>query len=119
MQHHNILRHGDRNLRRIDTLGISDIPKDLKPSDHKIVGIGESTHRHKINGQCVVYDMEKPREYKLDGRTVMVDQFVEVLEPSTITHEEHKEIPITPGKYAILPEREIDVLEQKMGLTAD
>ena len=119
MESEKFARHGDRNLRRLDTLGISDIPQDLKPSNHKIVGIGESTHRHRINGQCVVYDLEKPRQYSIDGRTVMVDQFVEVLEPSTITHEEHKEIPITPGKYAILPEREIDVLEQKMRLTAD
>lgn len=115
----NIIRHGDRNLRRIESFGLSDIPSDLKPSDHKIVGIGESTHRHKINGQALVYDLEKPREYKLHGRTVLVDQFVQVLEQSTITHEEHKEIPITPGKYAILPEREVDILEQKMRLTAD
>lgn len=114
-----ILRHGDRNLRRIETLGLSDIPSDLKPSNHNIVGIGESTHRHRINGQALVYDMEKPREYTIDGRTVMVDQFVEVLEQSTITHEEHKEIPLSPGKYAILPEREVDILEQKMRLTAD
>jgi hypothetical protein len=115
----NIIRHGDRNLRRIESLGLSDIPNDLKPSNHKIVGIGESTHRHKINGQALVYDMEKPRQYSIGSRSVTVDQFVEVLEESTITHEEHKEIPITPGKYAILPEREIDVLEQKMRLTAD
>lgn len=119
MESEKFARHGDRNLRRLDTLGISDIPKDLKPSNHKIVGIGESTHRHRINGQCVVYDLEKPREYSIDGRTVMVDQFVEVLKPSTITHEEHKEISILPGKYAILPEREVDILEQKMRLTAD
>lgn len=113
------IRHGDRNLRSIDSLGLSAIPKNLKPSTHNIVGIGESTHKHKLNGQCVVYDLEKPIEYDVDGRTVMVDQFVKVLENSTITHEEHREIPIQKGEYAILPEREIDVLEQKMRLTAD
>lgn len=114
----NFLRHGDRNLRRIETLGLSAIP-NLKASNHKIVGIGESTHRHRLNGQCVVYDLEKPIEYSISGRSVMVDQFVEVLEDSTIIHEEHREIPIEKGKYAILPEREIDILEQKMRLTAD
>jgi len=113
------IRHGDRNLRRIDTIGINDIPSDLKPSNHKIVGIGESTHRHKISGQCVVYDMEKPREYKVDGRSILVDQFVEILEPATIQHEEHKEIPIEVGKYAIIPEREIDILEQKIKTVLD
>lgn len=112
------LRHGDRNLRRIETIGLKDIPK-LKPSSHKIVGIGESTHKHKINGQCVVYDLEKPITYEVNGRNVLVDQFVEILEPSTIQHEEHKEIPIEVGKYAILPEREIDILEQKIKTVLD
>ena len=113
------IRHGDRNLRRIDTIGIKDIPKDLKPSNHKIVGIGESTHRHKIKGQCVVYDMEVPTMYEYDGRHILVDQFVEILEPTTIYHEEHKEIPIEVGKYAIIPEREIDILEQKIKTVLD
>ena len=113
------LRHGDRNLRRIETIGLKNIPKELKPSNHKIVGIGESTHKHKMNGQCIVYDLEKPITYKVDGRNISVDQFVEVLEPCTITHEEHKPIEIEPGKYAILPEREIDILEQKIRTVMD
>lgn len=113
------LRHGDRNLRRIETIGLKSIPKELKPSNHKIVGIGKSTHKHRINGQCVVYDLEKPITYEVDGRNVLVDQFVEILEPSTIQHEEHNEIPIEVGKYAILPEREIDILAQKTRSVAD
>src|SRR3990167_1860812 len=112
-------RHGDRNLRRIETIGLKNIPKNLKPSNHKIVGIGESTHKHKINGQCVVYDLEKPITYQVDGRSILVDQFVEILEPSTIQHEEHKEIPIEVGKYAILPEREVDILEGKIRSVSD
>ena len=112
-------RHGDRNLRRIETIGLREIPKELKPSNHKVVGIGESTHKHKISGQCVVYDLEKPITYQVNGRNVLVDQFVEILEPSTIQHEEHKEIPIEVGKYAILPEREIDILEQKIKTVLD
>ena len=115
----NFLRHGDRNLRKIETLGLRQIQENLKPSNHKIVGIGESTHKHKINGQCVVYDLEKPITYQIDGRSVLVDQFVEVLEPSVITHEEHKPIEIEVGKYAILPEREIDILEQKIKSVQD
>ena len=113
------LRHGDRNLRQIETLGLKQIPENLKPSNHKIVGIGESTHKHRISGQCVVYDLEKPITYEVNGRSVLVDQFVEILEPSTIQHEEHKEIPIEIGKYAILPEREIDILEQKIKTVLD
>lgn len=115
----NFLRHGDRNLRTIDKIGLKNIPKELKPSNHKIVGIGESTHKHRINGQCVVYDLEKPITYEVNGRNILVDQFVEILEPSTIQHEEHKEIPIEVGKYAILPEREVDILEQKIRSVAD
>ena len=112
-------RHGDRNLRRIETIGLKNIPKELKPSSHKIVGIGESTHKHKISGQCVVYDLEQPIQYEVDGRNVLVDQFVEVLEPSVITHEEHNSIPIEVGKYAILPEREVDILEGKIRSVMD
>lgn len=115
----NFYRHGDRNLRRIETIGLKSIPQELKPSTHNIVGIGESTHKHKINGQCVVYDLEKPISYEVNGRSVLVDQFVEVLEPSVITHEEHKPIEIEVGKYAIIPEREIDILEQKIKSVAD
>ena len=114
----NFYRHGDRNLRRIETIGLKEIP-NLKPSNHKIVGIGESTHKHKINGQCVVYDLEKPITYEVNGRSLLVDQFVEVLEPCVMTHEEHKPIEIEVGKYAILPEREIDILEQKIRSVAD
>lgn len=98
---------------------LKEIPQELKPSNHNIVGIGESTHKHKINGQCVVYDLEKPITYQVDGRNVLVDQFVEVLEPCIIQHEEHKEIPIEVGKYAILPEREVDILEQKIRSVVD
>lgn len=112
-------RHGDRNLRRIDTLGISKIPKTAKPSNHNIVGIGETTHKHVINGQALVYDLEKPQNYTVDGRQIMVDQFVEVLEPCSIQHEEHKPILIQTGKYAIVPEREIDILAQKIRKVMD
>lgn len=113
------LRHGDRNLRRIETIGLKNIPKELTSSNHNIVGIGESTHKHRISGQCVVYDLEKPITYEVNGRNVLVDQFVDVLEPCTIQHEEHKEIPIEVGKYAILPEREIDILEGKIRSVMD
>ena len=67
----------------------------------------------------MVYDLEKPIMYQVDGISILVDQFVEVLEPSVITHEEHKPIEIEIGKYAILPEREIDILEQKIRSVAD
>lgn len=120
MESKNFLRHGDRNLRTLETLGLSAIPVFLKPSKHNIVGIGESYHRHRLNGQCLVYDLETPMEHTLsNGKTVLIDQFLEVQEDATITHEEHREIPIQKNRYAILPEREIDILEQKMRLTAD
>ncbi len=114
----NFIRHGDRNLRRIDRIGLKQIPK-LKPSSHKIVGVGESTHKHKINGQCIVYDLEKPMEYNYEGRNILVDQFVDVLEDTTIQHEEHRMVPIEKGQYALVPEREVDILEQKIKMVMD
>jgi len=109
----NFMRHGDRNFRTIESIGLDKIPSDLPPSESKIVGVGESWHRHKISGQCVVYDMPEPQQYKYEGRTILVDQFVDVLEDTTVTHEEHHEIPIQKGQYALVPEQEIDILEQK------
>ena len=109
----NFMRHGDRNFRSLKKLGLDAIPSGLKPSSHKIVGFGESTHRHRADGQCVVYDLEKPQEITYEGRTFLVDQYVQVKEPLTVTHEEHGPRPLMPGMYAVLPEQEVDVLEQK------
>lgn len=113
MEKINFMRHGDRNFRRIEKIGLDAIPSNLQPSQNKIVGVGESWHRHKISGQCVVYDLEKPEVYQYEGRSILVDQFVDVLEDTIITHEEHNEIPIQKGKYVLVPEQEIDILEQK------
>lgn len=115
----NFMRHGDRNFRRISKIGLNKIPDNLKPSSHKIVGFGESTHKHRTSGQCVVYDLEKPMEYEYEGRKILVDQFVDVLEDTTVTHEEHREIPLEKGQYALIPEREIDILEQKSRMVLD
>jgi len=109
----NFIRHGDRNFRPLNTIGLDAIPSGLQPSDHKIVGVGESWHRHRISGQAVVYDLKEPMEYQHEGRTILVDQFVDVLEDTTVRHEEHNEIPIPKGQYALVPEQEIDILEQK------
>ena len=112
-------RHGDRNFRSLDTLGLDAIPSDLKPSDSKVVGVGESWHRHKIVGQCLVYDMPKPMEIKHNNTTYLVDQFVDVLEDTAIIHEDHHLEPIDKGQYALLPEQEIDILEQKIRSVLD
>ena len=119
MESQKFLRHGDRNLRRIDTIGLHDIPRDANNTKSNIIGIGESNHRHRIKGQACVYVLEKPKEYQVDGRTIQVDQFLEVLEPCTIQHEEHKEILIQPAKYALVPEREVDIFEQKIRMVMD
>lgn len=113
MEKQNFQRHGDRNFRAIEMLGLDAIPSDLKPSKNKIVGVGESWHRHRISGKCIVYDLPAPQTYEYEGRQILVDQFVDVLEETTVTHEEHHEIPIQKGQYALVPEQEIDILEQK------
>src|SRR3990167_6604981 len=119
MESKKFLRHGDRNVRRIDTIGLQDIPDGLKPNKNGVIGVGESTHKHRIKGQALVYDLEKPISYQVGERTILVDQFLEVLEPCTVQHEEHKEIPIQPAKYALVPEREVDVFEQKIRMVMD
>lgn len=112
------IRHGDRNFRNLKELGL-EIPKNLKPRNDKVVGVGESNHRHKITGQALVYDLEEPQNVKYNGKSYIVDQFVDVLEDTTIIHEEHHERPILKGQYALLPEQEVDVLEQKIRSVMD
>lgn len=113
------IRHGDRLLRPIEKLGLKDIPSG-KSNKSGVIGLGETTgHKHKLSGQTLVYELETPQTYQVDGREVLVDQFVEVLQDTKLQHEEHHTVLVPKGKYALVPEREIDILEQKIRKVSD
>ena len=100
-----IYRHGDILLKEIENL-----PKNLKPLNHGILAEGEFTgHKHELKPVKVatkpsfqIYQDEKGETY------------VEILEPSEITHQEHKTLRIEKGIYYIQHEREYNPFEKKI-----
>jgi hypothetical protein len=95
-------RHGDILLVRRE----GGIPESEKRRDDTILAVGEATgHHHRLVGQAVVYG-------KLDNPV----QFVEIVDPAELVHEEHKTINLEPGRYTVFKQREFDytkLMEEK------
>ena len=92
------LQHGDVIIR-----GIASLPKGVKPVARRngaiIVAEGEATGHHHVITQKGATLMELKGEL-----------YLEVTEPVTITHEEHKPLPIPEGIYHIGKVKEYDYL---------
>ncbi len=90
-----MIRQGDVLLRRVDV----DIPKEAKPVEKEggdnILAHGEVTgHAHRVK--------ERQAEmYSSGGAT-----FLAVPVKAELTHEEHGTIPITPGTYEVVRQKE-------------
>jgi len=110
-----ILRQGDCILRRIDTIGLEDIPEGIPLQKSLELLHGENGHSHVLK-QALVYELPEPKEYKRieDGKTVKVLKFIEAKQDTELVHEEHPIIPVFANKWALTQERELDVLEQKV-----
>ena len=87
-------RQGDVLLVRVDSL-----PKGAKadaPSDSIVLAYGETTgHAHRIPGLDAVM-------YALNNE----DNFLEIKQPTALTHEEHDPIALAPGFYRVVRQRE-------------
>lgn len=90
-----------KQIRQGDILlsPISELPKGLKLKD-KVLALGEATgHSHRFED---------------DDDTVLVHvnsggkQYVEVLKPTTLKHQEHGDIPVLEGLYELRQQREFD-----------
>ncbi len=97
-----LVRHGDLmeiplNLRNLALVPISDkIPQTARKTKDMLLALGEATgHHHKVNGQSLIFQ-EKETKY------------IHVEEPSIITHQEHKTVPLQVGDYIQIQEREFD-----------
>ena len=95
-------RHGDLLLVRIE-----EIPASAKRAEDKILAYGEATgHKHQLLGSAVIFrDQER--------------QFVEIVAPSKLVHEEHREIQLPEGFYAVTRQREYDAYEQAVRMVQD
>jgi hypothetical protein len=91
------IRQGDVFLQPAGKINLNGA-KPVKPVNGRLVlAEGEVTgHAHTIDAACA-------NLFELTGKRVLV-----VSEPTTITHQEHGELPIAPGTYWQLPQREWD-----------
>jgi hypothetical protein len=83
---------------------IAIIPADVKSRTDKILANGEITgHMHQFQQSACVQVYEDLSQKH---------QYIDVTQPSVISHEEHLPIEIPIGKYEIRIGRELDLLQQ-------
>lgn len=92
-------RQGDVLVR-----AVAEIPGSASPvenTDRIVLAYGEVTgHAHAVL-------VDDAREFSLDDAGGMVRRFLEVFERgATLKHEEHAPIPLPPGLYEIVQQRE-------------
>lgn len=104
----------------VDIREISKIPKSAKLLDTKTVMYGEATgHHHTFKGQVLVYEPQKQDTMSISGESIPVQKYVQVKQDSVLEHQEHASQTIPKGNYAILQEREWDVLDQQIRQVMD
>ena len=62
-----------------------------------------SQHAHVVKGKAALYATQKADEF-----------FLEVVEPVTVMHEEHKQIKLPKGKYFVYGVKEFDPFEEEI-----
>lgn len=93
-----IYRQGDVLIRAI--AAVPSDAKDITPKDRIVLAYGEVTgHAHAIaEGQA--------REFSLADAAGVVRRFLSVVSKAEVKHEEHATIPLPPGAYEIVQQRE-------------
>lgn len=95
-----ILRQGDVLLKRIDTIPNGQIYEEVKD---RILARGEVTgHNHRLQSGRVLRNQSSQQLY------------VELEQPSELLHEEHGMIPVPPGFYEVIRQREYSPLDERM-----
>lgn len=92
------IRHGDVIIKQINK-----IPKGIKLKKKKeaILAEGEITgHFHRLESPELLYGKEQETQY------------IEIKKPAKLSHEEHNTIVIPEGKYQVLIQREVDLLNE-------
>jgi hypothetical protein len=94
-----LYRHGDLSFHPIEKL-----PENLKKINNPILAYGEATgHNH-----LLVAERENQFEIMED---LAGNRYLQVNEPTRLTHQEHKEITIEKGLYWVRNEREYNYFE--------
>lgn len=108
---------GDVDIRQIDS-----VPKSARKLETRTVMYGEATgHHHTFSGgQVQVYEPVNGETMPVrNGEEVPVQKYVQVMEDATLTHQEHGPQTIPKGSYAILQERQYDVLGKQLRRVID
>lgn len=91
-------RQGDVMIR-----AIAEVPaaaKDVTPKDRIVLAYGEVTgHAHAIAPS-------EAREFSMADAAGAVRRFLSVVKEAVVRHEEHAPIPLPPGAYEIVIQRE-------------
>jgi len=104
----------------VDIREIKSIPNSAKLLDTKTVMYGEqSGHHHTFNGQVLVYEPTESDTIPVRDESISIQKYVNVLQDTEIIHQEHATQVIPKGTYAILQEREWDVLENQIKRVMD
>ena len=86
-------RHGDLLIAKV-----SSIPKSASPTSTNIIAVGEKTgHNHELNGSHRIYELDKYL-------------YFEAKQDLEVKHPEHNTIQIPKGNYAVVHEREYNLL---------
>lgn len=95
-----LYRQGDVLIRQVKVLPNNATPVDNKKLGRIVLAYGEVTgHAHAIAlDEAVEYTMERAGE--------AVRRFLSVLTGASVKHEEHATIPLPPGVYEIVQQRE-------------
>jgi len=104
----------------VDIREIKSIPKSAKLIDTKTVMYGEATgHHHTFAGQVLVYKPTKNDTIPVRDENVSVQKYVKLSQDTKLVHQEHATQTIPKGTYAILQEREWDVLKNQITKVLD
>jgi len=104
----------------VDILPIKNIPKSAKLLDTKTIMYGEASgHHHTFKGQVLVYEPQKKETLDVHGEQIQIQKYIQVQQDAILEHQEHKPQTIPKGTYAVLQEREWDVLDNQIRRVMD
>lgn len=102
-----IYRHGD-----VDIIQVTELPQGLKEANTLTLAYGEVTgHHHSFTvadkPNLTVYEDEQGNKW------------IDVREPSALTHQEHKTLTIKKGFYQVKIEREFNPFDEAINKVRD
>ena len=104
----------------VDIRPVGNIPKSAKLLDSKTIMYGEkSGHHHTFNGQVLVYEPQEKETMDINGEQIQIQKYLEVKQDAVLEHQEHPQQTIPKGTYAVLQEREWDVLDNQIRRVMD